>query len=290
MKFRANVRRTAAIIAVLACAISGAIAQPAPIVATGQILDAQSGFVFFTTGDGFRIDSNAPILDYQTKTATALQIRPRLFARATFNPANGHITELQLSKKALPPEGDLNSVRRFAVAVSPVKPNPDLAPPTPSAVARAGTTSPLSREPLTGRPVIVTFTVQVPPSTPFTDAVYISTDLSGWNPQAIRMDRIDALHYRAVRRLSSGTIFFYRYTRGSQATAERGENGVEGAPRRLEILNLDVKDKDDVVYHWGDEALSGQPGNPLAVPTPYNPNPFGNLPPNPHRPQPTPPH
>ena len=290
MKFVSKARRAAAIVAALACAVSVAIAQPAPVIATGQILDAQSGFVFFTTGDGFRIDANAPILDYQTKAPATLKLAPRVFARATFNAANGHITQLELSKKALPAEGDLSTLRRFAVAMSPAKPNPDLAPPTPSAVARRGLPPILSREPLNGRPVIVTFTVQVPPTTPFTDAVYMSTDLSGWNPQAIRMDRIDALHYRAVRRLSSGTIFYYRYTRGSQATAERGENGIEGAPRRLEILNLDVKDKDDVVYHWGDEVLSGQAGNPLAVPTPYNPNPFGNLPPNPHRPQPTPPH
>ncbi|MBV8727003.1 MAG: hypothetical protein JO233_04395 [Candidatus Eremiobacteraeota bacterium] len=290
MRIAAKVRRCAAIVAALACAVSTAIAQPASIVATGQVLDAQAGFVFFTTGDGFRIDPNAPILDYKTKLPTSLKIRPRMFARATFNPANGHITQLELSSLAVPPEGDLNSVRRFAVAASPQKPNPDLAPPTPGTTRTGTLLSALSREPLSGKPVLVTFTVQVPPSTRFSDPVYISTDLSGWNPQAVRMDRIDALHYRVVRRLSSGTVFYYRYTRGSQATAERGENGMEGAPRHLEILNLDVKDKDDVVYHWGDEQLNGQAGSPLAVPTPYNPNPFGNLPPNPHRPQPTPPH
>ncbi|MBV8363410.1 MAG: hypothetical protein JO193_02485, partial [Candidatus Eremiobacteraeota bacterium] len=207
MKFASKARRATAMLAALACAVSTAIAQPAPVVATGQILDAQSGFVFFTTGDGFRIDVSAPILDYQTKAATTLKLGPRVYARATFNAANGHITQLELSKKALPAEGDLSALRRFAVAISPVKPNPDLAPQTPSPLARGGVPSILSREPLNGRPVIVTFTVQVPPTTPFTDAVYISTDLSGWNPQAIRMDRIDALHYRAVRRLSSGTIF-----------------------------------------------------------------------------------
>ena len=183
----------------------------------------------------------------------------------------------------------MKAVQHFAVAVSPVIPNPELAPVT--AVSGTSSNVPvLSREPMTGRPVLVTFTVQVPPNTPFTDVVYISTDLSGWNPQAIRMDRIDALHYRVVRKMSSGTIFNYRYTRGSQGTAERGQNGLEDAPRHLEILNLDVKDKDDIVYHWNDEALTGQAGNPIAVPTPYNPNPFGNLPPNPQRPQPTPPH
>jgi hypothetical protein len=265
-------------------------APSAPIVATGQILDAQQGFVFFTTGDGFRIDKNAALLDYRTKAPTTQRIRPRMYARATFDAATGHIEVLELSAKAVPPEGDLNSVRRFAIVASPVKPNPDLgAAPTPAA-GKPANGRVVSREPLTGAPVLVTFTVQVPPSTPFADVVYISTDLSGWNAQAIRMDRIDALHYRVVRKLSSGTVFYYRYTRGSLATAERGQNGLEGAPRHLEILNLDVKDKDDIVYHWGDESLSGQAGNPLAVPTPYNPNPFGNLPQNPNRPKPTPPH
>ncbi|MBV9149432.1 MAG: hypothetical protein JO024_06190 [Candidatus Eremiobacteraeota bacterium] len=288
MKIAGNVRRGAAVIAALAFVVSAAVAQPAPIVATGQILDAQEGFVFFTTGDGFRINANAPILDYKTKQPTMSKIRPRLFARATFDPTNGHITAIELSSKAVPAEGDLNALRRFAIAASPPQPNPDLAPATPG-VTKSGTLA-FSREPLNGRPVLVTFTVQVPPSTGFADVVYISTDLSGWNPQAIRMDRIDALHYRVVRKLSSGTVFYYRYTRGSQSTAERAQNGLEAAPRQLEILNLDVKDKADVVYHWGDEQLNGPAGNPLAVPTPYNPNPFGNLPPNPHRPQPTPPH
>ena len=298
---RSKVHRAAALLVALACtlcaqggvraqsvALPSASPAPSQIVATGQILDAQAGYVFFTTGDGFRIEPSAGILDYRTKLPWALKIRPRLYARATFNGASGHITALELSPQAVPAEGDLSAVRRFSVAASPPKPNPDLAPATPAS-GSARNASALSREPLTGKPVLLTFTVQVPPNTPFTDAVYISTDLSGWNPQAIRMDRIDALHYRVVRRLSSGTIFYYRYTRGSQATAERAENGLEGAPRHLEILNLDVKDKDDIVYHWGDEALNGQ-ANPLAVPTPYNPNPFGNLPQNPHRPQPTPPH
>jgi len=264
-------------------------ASAATIVATGQILDAQQGFVFFTTGDGFRIDRDAPILDYHTKLPTTDKVHPRLYARATFDSSNGHIRKLELSRTPLPVQGDLSALKNFAVASSPVQPNPDLGA-TTQLSTRSSPTSPLSREPLNGKPVLVTFTVQVPPNTPFTDSVYMSTDLSGWNPQAIRMDRVDALHYRVVRKLSSGTILYYRYTRGSQATAERAQNGLEGEARRLEILNLDVKDKDDVVYHWGDESIGGQVGNPLAIPTPYNPSPFGNLPQNPHRPQPTPPH
>ena len=39
--------------------------------------------------------------------------------------------------------------------------------------------------------VAVAFVVTVPPTTPLNDDVYISTDASGWNPQAIKLDRID---------------------------------------------------------------------------------------------------
>ncbi len=39
-----------------------------------------------------------------------------------------------------------------------------------------------------------------------TAQIYIATDVSGWNPQAIMMDRIDALHFVAIQRMASGTV------------------------------------------------------------------------------------
>ena len=83
-----------------------------------------------------------------------------------------------------------------------------------------------------GRPVLVTFIVQVPPVTPFTSYVYITTDTSGWNAQAIPMDRMDALHYQITRRFNSGTIFRYIYDRGSFQSAEIAQNGLQRTPRR----------------------------------------------------------
>jgi len=36
----------------------------------------------------------------------------------------------------------------------------------------------------TGKPVLVVFTVQVPPKTPFGDTIYLATDVSGWSATA----------------------------------------------------------------------------------------------------------
>jgi len=263
---------------------------PAVLTVSGQVLDSEQGFLFFTTGDGFRVDKNVKISDYATKKPSSEIVRARLYARATFDPATETIVSIELSHKALPLDTDYALVKKYAVVLSTPAPNPDLAliPASTSGNGKPGTSQ--FKEALNGKPVLVSWIVQVPPTTPLTSAVYISTDASGWNPQAIPMDRIDALHYRVIQYINSGTILHYHYTRGSQTTAERAQNGLEAPPRTMEIVNLDVKNREDVVYHWNDESLSGQQTNPLAVPTPYNPNPFGNLPHNPALPVPTPPH
>lgn len=263
-----------------------AIAQVEGPAVTGQVLDYEGGYLFFTTGDGFAVAPHVKIVDVKTKAPSAEAVRPRLYARAVFDTATGMVITIELSHKPLPSEMSFADARKYAVVASTPAPNPDLVQNTGSA-GKPG--APGYHEALTGLPVIVTFEVQVPPNTPLTDRVYISTDQSGWNPQAIRMDRIDAMHYRVVKNLNSGTVFHYRYTRGSPTTVEKGINGMERPPRVIEVTNLDVKNREDIVYHWGDETLSGQSLNPLAVPTPYNPNPFGNLPQNPKRPVPTPP-
>jgi hypothetical protein len=246
------------------------VAVDAPLRVTGQLLDFQNGYVFFTTGDGFRVSPSARIVDYGTGAPVTQHPGPRMYARATFD-ANGVVTLLELSSHRLPPEGDMASVARFAVTLSPPQPNPDLGPvqTTTRGIART----------FTGRPVLVTFTAQVPPSTPLTATVYIATDASGWNPQAIRLDRIDALHFRVTRRLNSGTQFRYLFTRGTLETQERGENGLERAPREVIVSDADVRSIDDTISRWADDVVTGQLPQPQAIPTPYNPAPFPNLPP-----------
>jgi hypothetical protein len=264
--------------ALLAVAFASLLVAAGPsIVVTGQLLAYQGGYVFFTTGDGFHVSSDVSIKDAKTGGATTLKPLPRIWARATFD-ATGTVTELDLSRAPLPPQGSFADVARFAVALSTPVPNPDLLqnvatppPGQPETVAAARHFS--------GRPVLVTFIVQVPPYTPFTSSVYITTDQSGWNAQAIPMDRVDALHYEITRRYNSGTIFRYLYDRGSLQSQEVAQNGLARTPRDLVVTDADVRVIRDTVYAWQDSGPGqvNQP-QPQVMPTPYNPAPFPNLP------------
>ena len=103
----------------------------------------------------------------------------------------------------------------------------------------------------------MTFIVQVPPYTPFTSSIYIATDQSGWNAQAIPMDRVNALHYQITRRFNSGTAMRYLYNRGSLQTQEVGQNGLARTPRDLLVTDADVRVIRDVVYAWQDATPGG---------------------------------
>lgn len=268
-------KRAVATLAALSLAIV-LLAAGSPVVVSGQLLAYQDGYVFFTTGDGFHVAHDVVIHDAKTGTATAIKPLPRVWARATFD-ASGTITELDLSRDPLPPQGSFADVARFAVAISSPVPNPDLlkAVETPA----PGETTAAVVQHFSGRPVLVTFIVQVPPYTPFTSSIYIATDQSGWNAQAIPMDRIDALHYKITRRFNSGTIFRYLYDRGSLQSQEIAQNGLARTPRDVVVTDADVRVIRDTVYAWQDAA----PGSlnqvqPQIMPTPYNPAPFPNLP------------
>ena len=269
-------KRTLSVLAAATLAILLLAAGP-PIVVSGQLLAYQEGYVFFTTGDGFHVAHDIVLKDAKTGGATAIKPAPRVWARATFD-ASGTVTELDLSRAPLPPQGSFADVARFAVALSTPAPNPDLLqnietppPGEPETVAAA--------RHFTGRPVLVTFIVQVPPYTPFTSSVYISTDQSGWNAQAVPMDRVDALHYEITRRYNSGTIFRYLYDRGSLQSQEVAQNGLARVPRELVVTDADVRVIRDTVYAWQDSGPGqvNQP-QPQVMPTPYNPAPFPNLP------------
>ena len=262
------------------------IAAGPTIAVTGQLLAYQDGFVFFTTGDGFRVAPGAPLRNADGTGPTTIVPAPRVWARAHFD-ASGTVTQLDLSRTPLPKEGSFDDVARFAVALSSPVPNPDLVPATPA----PGHTLPPNQR-FSGKPVIVTFTVQVPPTTAFAASVYITTDASGWNAQAIPMDRIDTLHYQITRRLNSGTIFRYLYDRGSSASQEIAQNGLQREPREIMVTDADVRVIRDTVYAWLDSSSNANGQQPNGLPTPYNPNPFPNLPsgfPTPGVPGPHPP-
>jgi hypothetical protein len=232
---------------------------------SGQILDLRAGFVFFTTGDGFRLEPTYRITDAVTGGTTTLPAITGTYARASFDPQSGRVTELALSRTPLPQNASYDDVRHFAVALSTPYANPDLMPASSGAA---------SSEQYTGRPVQVQFTVQIPTGTSLTDDVYLSTDQSLWDPMAIKMLRVDALHYRMNRIFPSGTKLHYRYTRGSWQTAERGENGLEEPARTFVVPESDTKNRTDIVYHWADENANAPQTAPNALPTLFNPNPF----------------
>jgi hypothetical protein len=248
------------------------------LAVTGQILAYQGGYLFFTTGDGFRVERSATFKDAKTGGATQLRPAPQLWAHAKFD-ASGEISEIDLSRTALSPIGDFAAVRQFAVAISSPVPNPDLEHPVTTAGGLTQTYS--------GKPVVVVFEVQVPPTTPLDALVYMTTDVSGWNPQAVPMHRVDALHFEVVERLRSGTVLHFLYTRGSFASEERTEAGLEEKPRTATVADVDGQVYSSIVYRWADQSGSGQAlQQPNVFPTPYNPAPFPNLPPGIHTPQP----
>jgi hypothetical protein len=243
-----------------------ATATPPPsgqiIKYSGQLLDYRDGFAFFTTGDAFRLDPNVKIDDAATGGPTKLVPETRIYARASFDEGSGGIVELALSRTKLPDEASYLDIKKFAVALSTPFANPDLG----------------RSEGFNGKPVPVTFLVEVPPKTPFSDEIYLATDASGWSATAVRMDRVDALHYRVVRSFSSGTRLLYRYTRGSWQSADLGQDGLAIKPRVLVIPNADYLVKRDTVYYWQDEnPFTSDNGSTL--PTPFNPVPF-NIPPH----------
>lgn len=248
----------------------GAQAQvPAPAaVVTVQILDYQNGYVFFTTGDGFRVAPAVAVVDYKTGKPAGPPA-PRDYARVSFDPS-GTVLKIELSRLKLAPEGDLAAIRKFAVALSTPVPNPDLAPNT-----KNNSTCSNVRP---GKSVTLNITVQVPTTTPLTDSVYMTTDQSGWNAQAYKMDRRDALHYRVQLKLLSGTVLHLLFDRGSMQSVQLGQNGIEQDPYTICIGDEDAQTFTKTIYHWADQVAGASLPIPQTMPTPYNPAPFPNLP------------
>lgn len=238
----------------------GAAAASGSTAVTAQVLDYEKGFLFFTTGDGFKVASDVVVVNGPA-------VPPR-WARVTFD-GNGVVTRIEVSSKRLAPEGDLASLHRYAIAASPEQPNPELAPqPGRSLCSRT----------VGGKVVLVSVTVQVPPTTSATDNVYMTSDQSGWNPQAYKLDRIDALHYRTLLKLNSGTVMHVLFDRGSTQSIQVGENGIEQEAYLLCIGDSDVQAFTKTVARWGDETGAGTIPIPQTMPTPFNPAPFPNLP------------
>jgi len=222
---------------------------------TGQLLDARGGYVYFTTGDAFKLAATARIVDYTSGEATTITPDVKMFAKATLDPKTKQIIVLAITRRRLPTDAQFATLQQYAVPTSPKQPAPELA----------------GQIRLTGKPVAVTFFVEVPPTTPLTDSVYIATDASGWQANAYRMDRVDAIHYRLSRNFASGTKFAYKYTRGSWNSVELGKTGLQPDAHNFFVRESDARVVQDTVYGWSDQQANNLTAGPNAVPQIFNP-------------------
>src|SRR5207302_4236745 len=135
----------------------------------------ERGYVVFASGDAFRLAPDAPILDDATAAAPTYALMPGLYAAASLDQATSLVTSVRLSTRPFAAGTPAAQVpRRFVAVASPRQPNPDLAPPP---VLYASKLSP---------DVLVTIGVEVPSDTPYADDIFLTTDSSGWNAQAIK--------------------------------------------------------------------------------------------------------
>jgi hypothetical protein len=239
-----------------------ATAGPALVQFTGQLLDLRNNYVYFSTGDAFAtVDPLAlRIVDYMTGLPTTIAPKAKMFARATFDPTTKKVTELAITTNRLQTSRGLGPAGAFVAVKSTPLPAPEI-------VGQA----------LTGKQVAVVFEITVPPTTSFRDEIYIATDSSGWNPEAIKLDRVDAYLYRAQRYFASGTKFAYRVTRGSWNSVERGQDNLDTPAHNFFVREVDSLAARVTVYHWSDDRGQNKSNGatPDSIPTPYNPSPFG---------------
>lgn len=214
---------------------------PLPLSFNGQVLDLERGYVVFSSGDALKTAPDVRIVDAVTHAQPKYPLDPGFFAIAIVDQNTGTVVELQTSLRPLAGGVPETSVpRRFVIAASPPRPNPDLAP------AASVRTSVLSKQ------VTVAITVTVPADTPFTANVFMATDTSGWDAQAVKMQRLDGLHFRIQMDLAGGTEIHYLFTRGSWATVEREQSGLQRRARTLFVPGGDSQIVEAKIYRWAD--------------------------------------
>ena len=214
---------------------------PAPLIASGQVVDLERGYIVFATGDAFKLDPAVRIVDIDTGIAPSYAITPGVFASITIDPTTALVTDVRTSLDPLAEGMPIARIPHALVATaSSPQPNPDLAPPPTTFHSQLSTA------------VRVTIDVDVPPETPLGDDIYITTDTSGWNAQAIKMQRVNGRHFRIQVDLKGGTQFRYLFTRGSWQSVERARSGLARDPRTLFVPGGDSMVLDATVYRWAD--------------------------------------
>lgn len=218
---------------------------PSPSPATsefnGQVLDCEKGYIVFTTGAALRLAPDASVVDDATGAPLDRAIATGDYAAVTLD-ETGAVTIVRVSADPIARGEPISQIPRQDVAQATAGyPNPDLMP--PPGLIPVSKLSPLEA---------VTITVEVPPQTPFADAVYISTDTSGWNPVAVKMQRIDGKRFRVSMDVAPGTRFRFLFTRGSWSTVESDAAGLRRTPREFYAQGAVSLVVDATVIRWID--------------------------------------
>ena len=211
-----------------------------PLAITGQIIDFERGYIVFATGDALRLAPALIVTDVTTNKPPTFAVAPGVYGLVGID-TTGLVTSVRVSLKPIALGLAAEQMpRQFVVAASSPVPNPDVNPP------------PSLRKSVLSPDVLVAVTVTVPPNTPFGDDIYLATDTSNWNAQAIKLQRLDGRRFRITFHLAFGSTFHYLFTRGSWRTVERDRAGLQRDARTLVATGSDSVSIGATVYRWAD--------------------------------------
>lgn len=99
--------------------------------------------------------------------------------------------------------------------------------------------------------VAVTIEVLVPATTPSSDDVYFTTERTSFSPAELKMTRLDSQRWSIQISIPNGATVHYRFTRGTNTTAERDAAGIIPEPHVLQATaGLHTH---DIVQRWADQ-------------------------------------
>ncbi len=216
---------------------------PLPLLVSGQLIDLERGFVVFASGDAFAVSPAVAIVDNETSRPPGYAVQAGVFALIALDPSTSLVTSIRTALAPIPGGTPAAEVpHRYVAEASSPLPNPDIVPKHSTHVSKLSST------------IQVDIVVEVPASTSYTDDVYMTTDTSGWNPRAIRMQRIDGRHFRISLELPFNTDFHYMFTRGSWTTVERDRAGLQRQPRELAAGGAEELLINATVFRWADDS------------------------------------
>ncbi len=187
------------------------------------MLTIANGYIVFTTGAAVHVASNA---------AVPKNLALGRYVRVRIDTATHDAIEAAAAPNSLPGDIDADHIPANLLAGN-------------SAQRRA--------EPgaASAELVAVTIEVLVPPSTPAGDDIYLTTERTSFSPAELKMTRLDAQRWSIQLSVPSNSVMHYRFTRGSNTTAERDSAGIINEPHALTAkTGLHTH---DTVQRWADQ-------------------------------------